>query len=192
MPDRKKKGRVGRQRGNTNEETRVIRTLTTSVIGILLLSLTSCGRTYRMYDGPARSKTEVALLTRAPESDARLLSVDGKRWPRRIRRFELLPGSYGVLVGFERNIVTCAYPVMYSQRVYAHEDVQVGFEAEAGHRYAVYAEVGAADDTKLQRSHALPNSWYEALPVGENVGNWRAVVCDLDTGQVVASRGSPG
>jgi len=145
-----------------------------------------------MYDGPARSKAEVAVLNRAPESDARLHSVNGKRWRKRVRQFELLPGTYSVLVGFERNIVTYAYPVMYSQRVYAHEDVQVGFEAEAGHRYAVYAEVGAANDTKLQRSHTLPNSWYEALPVGENVGNWRAVVCDLDTGQVVGSRGSPG
>ncbi len=155
-------------------------------VGVLSLSLASCARTYRMYEGPARAKTEVALLIRAPESHAQLRTVNGKRWPAWVRQFELPPGSYGVLLGFEKQIVTYGYNVTYVQRLYSNEDVQVGFQAEPGHRYTVYTEVAKGNEANLQRSHTLPDSWYKMLPTGKNIGMWRAVVCDLDTGEVVS------
>jgi tetratricopeptide (TPR) repeat protein len=162
------------------------RAATTIAFVVLALSQASCSRTIRMYEGPARSKAEVALIVRAPESHAQLRSVDGKSWSVWVRQFELLPGSHGVLVGFEKRIVTYGYNVTYIRRSYSPEDVQVGFRAEPGHRYTVYTEVGKPNDVKLQRSHTLPDSWYEALPVGKDIGQWRVVVCDLDTGQVVS------
>jgi tetratricopeptide (TPR) repeat protein len=139
-----------------------------------------------MYEGPARPKNEVAIVADAAGSDGRVTAVDGKKRSAWVKRFEVLPGPHGAAVSFRKSIVH-DYGTYWTTRTwYSEKDASINFQAAAGHRYAVHAEVYNKNQNVWIDSNRLPKSWYELLPEGKGVASWRGGIDDLDAGKVAA------
>jgi hypothetical protein len=102
-----------------------------------LMTLTGCG-TAKIYDGPARSKDQVAVLFRHA-NDVEILSVDGQRLSllKRVKVLELLPGSHTIECCFRSEYMGTGYASASSTK----GTVRLSFEARPGYTYWVESNV---------------------------------------------------
>ena len=103
---------------------------------LLLPILAGCVSQVRLYPGPVRPDSQVALIPwDEAQSDIRIVSVDGRPVGSSRADLAVLPGQRTLEVVYTPPKAVSSYPV------------RVSFPAEAGHRYALSARVlqGAID-----------------------------------------------
>jgi Flp pilus assembly protein TadD len=154
------------------------------MLTVLLLFVSSCSSTCKLYKGARLSRDRVSLLVVPNERrNLILVSIDGRKNGSWIAEYELLPGAHVASVRFCKTIVTPSYYVTFIRRWSGEGEAKAGFEAKPGHRYSLYAEVCRSGEQKMYRSDTLDDSWFEKFP---STGTWRPIVHDLDTGEVVS------
>lgn len=133
---------------------RIWRNLTlVSVALTALMVLTGCS-TARMYDGPTKSKDQVAVLFRHANF-VKIESVDGQSIPllKRARVLELLPGSHTVECNFRFEYMDTGY----ASAAGTNGAVRLNFDAKAGYTYWIDANVDPVKQEWHPKIIARPN-----------------------------------
>jgi len=102
-------------------------TLPASVVALLAIAVSAC-TSVRQYEGPVRSASEIAVLTKRKGSGAVINDIDGKfRGIGDLDRHEFLPGSHTLLIHF----MSAATGTMR----YSPEPQRLTFDAKPGGTY---------------------------------------------------------
>jgi hypothetical protein len=144
--------------------------LRAAVVLLTLVSVAGCtGPMRRLYPGPPRPASEVALLkhqTGAGNPSVYFVAIDAEVFPHVAKRFfdvEVLPGTHVVRFGFD------------AAEAQAVDDAIVEFTAEPGRVYAAQALFGRS-------------FWLTLFP---RRGSWQGVIVDVGTNQVVSVEKPP-
>jgi hypothetical protein len=136
-------------------------------VGLVILVVSCTGVTKRLYDGPPKLSSEIALLkhqTGFGNPSVYFIRIDAQVMPSEWKKFydvELLPGPHEVEFGYESG-----------ESVAVSMEVLL-FEAEAGRQYEARAiEVGSQN--------------FGEFLTGQ--GHWGGVIVELSSGRVVSTQ----
>jgi hypothetical protein len=143
-----------------------------------------CATTCRMYEGPKRPQSEVAVLV--PHGDARIVFIDGVRvqapFLAHHGEIEVLPGPHNVAVGFSRREVESHGTHQVIRTWWSPKPLSIGYNFRAGHRYMVVNSFFDYYTGTWNTSAAMrpgPRDRHTSLNIIEESDKWRPEIVDL-------------